>query len=57
MIDNDFAPPPRPYRTAQSTIDAFFYLVRLDEPAHLKAWLADRPQDAPTLFKLLESKR
>jgi hypothetical protein len=57
MIDDDFAPPPRPYRTAQSTIDAFWYLVRLNDQPRLDAWLADRPQDAPTLFKLLESKR
>ena len=48
---------PRPYQTADSTIDAFKYLVRLNDPERLKAWLADRPQDAPTLLKLLESKR
>jgi hypothetical protein len=47
----------RPYQTADSTIDAFKYLVRLNDPERLKAWLADRPQDAPTLLKLLESKR
>jgi hypothetical protein len=43
---------PRPYRTAESTIDAFWYLVRLNDPARLKAWLADRPLDGPTLLKL-----
>jgi hypothetical protein len=48
---------PRPYQTAESTIDAFWYLVRLNEPDRLKAWLADRPQDAPTLLKLLEARK
>ena len=40
---------PRPYRTAESTIEAFWYLVRLNDPDRLKAWLAARPLDAPTL--------
>jgi hypothetical protein len=31
---------PRPYQTADSTIDAFKYLVRLNDPERLKAWLA-----------------
>jgi hypothetical protein len=48
--------PQRPYRTAASTIDAFWYLVRLRDPVRLKTWLADHPQDAPTLLKLLENK-
>jgi hypothetical protein len=59
MIDNKilpFEPRPRPYQTPPSTIDAFKYLVRLRDPERLKAWLADRPQDAPTLLKLLENK-
>jgi len=47
---------PRPYRTPQSTIDAFFYVVRLDDPARLAAWLDDHPQDAPFLPKLLDGK-
>jgi hypothetical protein len=50
------APPePRPYRPAQSTVDAFWYVVRLDDVGKLKAWLADRPKDAPLLLALLES--
>jgi hypothetical protein len=53
---NEAWPSPRPYQTASSTIDAFWYLVRLRDAGRLKAWLADRPQDAPTLLKLLESK-
>jgi hypothetical protein len=50
--------PPRrqPYAPAQSTVDAFLYVVALDDVARLKAWLADHPKDAPTLLKLLESK-
>jgi hypothetical protein len=59
MIDNKilpFEPRPRSNQTPPSTIDAFKYLVRLREPERLKAWLADRPQDAPTLLKLLENK-
>jgi hypothetical protein len=57
MIDSNVTwLPQRPYRTAASTIDAFWYLVRLRDPGRLKAWLADRPQEAPTLLQLLESK-
>jgi hypothetical protein len=52
-------PPPReppPYRPAQSTIDAFWYVVSLRDAERFKAWLAARPDDAPFLLKLLESK-
>jgi len=51
-------PPPRqpePYRPARSTVDAFRYVVALDDMDRLKAWLADRPKDAPLLLALLES--
>jgi hypothetical protein len=41
---------------AASTIDAFWYLVRLRDPGRLKDWLADHPLDAPALLKLLENK-
>ena len=44
------------YRPAQSTRDAFFYVVALDDVDRLKAWLADHPKDAPILLQLLESK-
>ena len=47
---------PKPYRTAASTIDAFWYVVGLRDPEPFKAWLADHPQDAPFLLKLLEGK-
>jgi hypothetical protein len=56
VTDDDFTPPARAYRTAQSTIDAFKYLVGLRDPGRLKDWLADHPQDAATLLKLLENK-
>jgi hypothetical protein len=46
-----------PYRSAQSSRDAFFYLVALDDVDRLKAWLDDRPIDAPILLKLLEGRR
>jgi hypothetical protein len=46
----------QPYRTPQSTIDAFWYVVGLCNPERLKAWLGDHPQDASFLLKLLEGK-
>jgi hypothetical protein len=54
---SDPAPPraPEPYRPPASTIDAFWYVASLREPERLKAWLLDRPQDAPTLLKLMET--
>jgi hypothetical protein len=47
---------PEPYRPAASTIDAFWYVVSLSDPERFKAWLADRPKDAPFLLRLLETK-
>jgi hypothetical protein len=44
-----------PRRLAQSTVDAFRYVVALDDLEGLKAWLADRPNDAPSLLAMLES--
>jgi hypothetical protein len=55
--DNILQFKPRPYRTPQSTIDAFWYLVQLNDPARLKAWLEDRPSDAPTLLNILEARQ
>jgi hypothetical protein len=43
------------YRTPQSTIEAFKFVVSLGEPDRLEAWLLNHPQDAPTLLKLLET--
>jgi hypothetical protein len=46
---------PRHYHTPQSTVDAFWYVVRLKEPDRLAAWLRDHPRDAPFLLKSLEA--
>jgi hypothetical protein len=48
---------PKPYQTPQSTIDAFFYVVRQDDVARLDTWLADHPKDAAFLLKLLEGRK
>jgi hypothetical protein len=42
------------YRPARSTVDAFRYLVTAGDVDRLKAWLSDRPKDAPHLLSLLE---
>jgi hypothetical protein len=47
---------PEPYRPAQSTIQAFWFVVGLRDPERFKAWLADRPKDAPFLLQLLETR-
>jgi hypothetical protein len=47
-------PQAKPYRTPQATIDAFWYVVGLCDPARLTAWLDRHPQDKPFLLKLLE---
>jgi hypothetical protein len=47
---------PEPYRPAQSTVDAFWFVVGLRDPQRFKAWLADRPKDTPFLLQILESK-
>jgi hypothetical protein len=47
---------PPSYRPAQSTIDAFWYVVSLKDQAKLKDWLARHPQETPFLLKLLETK-
>jgi hypothetical protein len=46
---------PEPYRPARSTVDAFRLVVASGDVGRLKAWLADRPKDAPLLLALLES--
>jgi hypothetical protein len=59
MTDNviAFTPRPRPYRTAEATIDAFWHLVSLNEPDRLKAWLIDHPLDRAFLYKLLQDRK
>jgi hypothetical protein len=46
---------PEPYRPAKSTVDAFRLVAAAGDVGRLKAWLADRPKDAPFLLALLES--
>jgi hypothetical protein len=48
---------PQESQTPNSTIAAFWYVVSLNDPDRLKAWLADHPADVETLRKILESKR
>jgi hypothetical protein len=48
---------PRPYQTAQTTIDAFWYVVRLNDTDYLEAWLADHPKDLATLLKIYEERK
>ena len=43
-------------RTSQATVDAFWFVVGLDDLDRLAAWLDDHQRDKPTLLKLLESK-
>jgi hypothetical protein len=49
-------PPAPPYRTPQSTIDAFWYVAGLDDPEYLTCWLAQHPLDVTALQKLWEAK-
>lgn len=44
------------YRTAQSTIDAFWFVVNNHDDAYLAAWLKRHPQDAAFLIGLWEAK-
>jgi hypothetical protein len=47
----------RPYHTPQSTIDAFWYVVRLKDEARLKRWLDDHPYDREFLLGELEKRQ
>jgi hypothetical protein len=47
--------PPARYQPAASTVDAFRLVAAGGDVGRLKAWLADRPKDAPFLLALLES--
>jgi hypothetical protein len=46
----------QPYRTPQSTIDAFWYVANLNDADYLKRWLAEHPRDVTALQKLWEAK-
>jgi hypothetical protein len=50
------APPPRIYRTPQSTVDAFFFVLRKGDADYLSRWLVGHPLDAPHLLKIWERK-
>ena len=59
-VDRSEPPPaaePPPYRTAASTIDAFWYVVGLDDADYLAGWLARHPTDSSHLFKIWKGKR
>jgi hypothetical protein len=47
---------PRPYRTPEATVQAFWYVVRLDDADRLDRWLGDHPADAAHLLKLLQAR-
>jgi hypothetical protein len=46
----------KPYRTPESTIDAFWYVARNHDAAYLTRWLEQHPQDIATLTRLWEAK-
>jgi hypothetical protein len=48
---------PEPYRPAQSTVDAFFFVARQGDRHRLARWLADHPADKAELFKLWKAQR
>jgi hypothetical protein len=52
--DNILQFKPRPYRTPQSTVEAFWFLVQLNDPDRLKSWLQAHPRDQKTLIDLYE---
>lgn len=43
------------YKPADSTIWAFEYVLSLEDPERLAAWLRNHPNDAPTLVGMLEA--
>jgi hypothetical protein len=45
--------PPKTGLPPQSTVAAFWYVVRLGDTERLKTWLHQHREDAPALFKLL----
>jgi hypothetical protein len=53
---NGFSENPIAYRTAQSTIDAFFFVVRTKSTEDIAEWLARHPRDEQHLYKLWKQK-
>jgi hypothetical protein len=47
------SPESRPYRTPQSTVEAFNYLCREGDTARLAEWMKRHPADTPLLLKTL----
>jgi hypothetical protein len=43
--------PPKP---AESTVSAFWYLIRVGDPERLRVWLRQHRADAPALLQLLD---
>jgi hypothetical protein len=56
LIEPEPEAPRRSYSTPQSTIDAFWYVVRNECPEYLKGWLARHPADAPFLLTICKQK-
>ena len=58
--DPPYEPPPRaeprPYRHAAIDRRYLWFVVGLGDPERFKAWLGARPEDAPFLLKLTETK-
>jgi hypothetical protein len=50
------APPQREYHTPRATIDAFWFVVRLDDPDYLIDWLERHPRDAAYLHQIWSAK-
>jgi hypothetical protein len=48
---------PEPYRTPQSTIDAFLYVVSLRDRDYFAKWLARHPADRAELLRIWKGKR
>ena len=55
-VQSDAEPRRQPYRTPQSTTDAFLYVLRLDDAPYLARWLRQHPADAPFLMQIYEAK-
>ena len=48
---------PEPYRPAESTVQAFWYVTRNHDADYLARWLAHHPADRPHLFRIWKAKR
>lgn len=46
---------PEPHRVAASTIEAFKYVVRQNDPEQLRAWLARHPEEREFLAGMLQN--